>query len=188
MLSSSRSENWARDVRRLTWHLRNQWLPCPLSKVMDMATKILRRQPRRKGGATGAGQNINRWLAGVLAVAAAVSTIGLAPTADAKGTVPPRASCTGAEILADNCGMPPQPVPTHMLTPHGSKGQKMAIAADRNRTISASDSSAQPDRGSSTSPHRGSLTPPHRGSSTSPHHRSSTLPHHGSATRTHHRS
>ena len=105
---------------------------------MDMATKMVRRQPRRMtrraGGVIGAAQTINRWLAGVLAVAAAASAIGLAPTASAKGTMPPRASCTGAEIVADTCERPPQPVPTHMLTPHGSKGRKIAIAAELNGT------------------------------------------------------
>jgi hypothetical protein len=91
-----------------------------------------------------AGQHVGRWLVGALAMAAAVSTIGLAPTASAKGTVPPRASsCTGPEIVAHACERPPQPVPTHMLTPHGSKAQKMIIAAERERTNSTSDCSTQ---------------------------------------------
>src|SRR6478735_1946568 len=98
----------------------------------------------RKCRAMGTGQNIIQWLAGVLAVAAMASTIGLAPTASAKGVVPPRASCTGAEIVADACDKPPQPVPTHMLGPHGSKYRKMAIPAERERSTSTSDCSTQP--------------------------------------------
>jgi hypothetical protein len=93
---------------------------------MDMATKTARTH------------NISRWLMGVLAVAAAASTIGLAPTASAKAIVPPRASCTGTEIVAHACGTPPQPVPTHLLGPHGSKYQKMAIAAERTNSTSGS--------------------------------------------------
>jgi hypothetical protein len=98
---------------------------------MDMATKTARTH------------KISRWLVGVLAVAAAASTIGLAPTASAKAIVPPRASCTGTEIVAHACATPPQPVPTHMLGPHGSKYQKMALAADSERTNSTSHSSTQ---------------------------------------------
>jgi hypothetical protein len=105
-------------------------------------------------------------------MAAAASMIGLAPAASAKGVVLPRASCTGTEIVADACEKPPQPVPTHMLTPHGSKGRKIAIAAERGRTNSTSESSTQSDHGSSTPAHHGSWTPAHHGSSTRTHHRS----------------
>jgi hypothetical protein len=91
----------------------------------------------------GAGQNIIRSLAGVLAVAAAALTIGLAPPASAKGVVLPRSSCTGTQIVAHACDTPPQPVPTHMLSPHGSKYRKMAIAGEQDRTNSTSDCATQ---------------------------------------------
>jgi len=78
-----------------------------------------------------------------------VRLIGLAPTACAKGVVLPRAACTGTEIVADACKAPPQPVATHMLSPHGSKYRKMAIAAEREGPTSAADSST-----SSTQSHR----------------------------------
>jgi hypothetical protein len=172
-----------------------------------MATKRLTRQfgsmAHRKDRVMSIRQSINRWFVGVLAVAAAASAIGLAPTASAKGTVLPRESCTGAGIVADSCEAPPQPVPTHLLTPHGSQGGKIAIAAERDLANSTSDSSTQSDHrsstpaqygsstsaqhGSSTHPHQGSPTPPHHGSSTSAQHGSSTHPHQGSPTPPHHR-
>ena len=76
-------------------------------------------------------------------MAAAASMIGLAPTASAKGVVLPRASCTGTQVVAHACEKPPQPVPTHMLSPHGSKDGKMAIAALREGTSSTADSSTR---------------------------------------------
>lgn len=75
--------------------------------------------------------DVRRHLATVLTVAAAVSMIGLAPTASAKVAVLRRESCTGPAIAAGSCEKPAQPVPVHILSPHGSKLRKMAIAAEQ---------------------------------------------------------
>jgi hypothetical protein len=82
-------------------------------------------------GAMAIGHGIRRYLPVVVAVAAAASTLSLAPTASAKGVVLPRESCTGPEIANKSCEKPPQPVPTHMFTPHGSRHRKMELAAAR---------------------------------------------------------
>ena len=68
-------------------------------------------------------------LAAMLAVAVTTSTIGLAPSAAAKGIVLPRDECTGPQIAAETCSKPPQPVPAHTLSPRGSKHRKIEIAA-----------------------------------------------------------
>ena len=86
-------------------------------------------------------KNISRFLLGALAVAAAASTIGLAPAASAKAIMLPMESCTGPDISANACEKPPQPVPPHILGPHGLKYRKIAIAAERGQTNSASDCS-----------------------------------------------
>ncbi|ORA24402.1 hypothetical protein [Mycobacterium aquaticum] len=76
-------------------------------------------------------ENVRRHLASAITVAAAISMIGLAPAASAKVAVLQRESCTGPDIVAGSCEKPPQPVPVHILSPHGSKLRKMAIAAER---------------------------------------------------------
>jgi hypothetical protein len=72
-----------------------------------------------------------RILATLLAAAATASPIGLAPTASAKGIVLPRDTCAGPQIAAQTCTKPPQPIPAHMLSPHGSKHRKIELAAAR---------------------------------------------------------
>jgi hypothetical protein len=70
-------------------------------------------------------------LAAMLAVAVTASTIGLAPSAAAKGIVLPRDACMGPQIVAKTCSKAPQPIPAHTLNPHGSKYRKIAIALAR---------------------------------------------------------
>lgn len=70
-------------------------------------------------------------LAAMLAVAVTASTIGLAPSAAAKGIVLPRDACTGPRIAAGTCSNPPPPIPAHTLNPHGSRHRKIEIAAER---------------------------------------------------------
>jgi hypothetical protein len=69
-----------------------------------------------------------RILVTLLAGAVTASPISATPTASAKGIVLPRDTCVGPQIAADTCTKPPQPVPAHMLGPHGSKNRKIAVA------------------------------------------------------------
>jgi hypothetical protein len=70
-----------------------------------------------------------RWIvATLLAAAVTASPIGLGPTASAKGIVLPRDTCVGPQIAAQTCTKPPQPVPAHTLSPHGSRHRKIEIA------------------------------------------------------------
>jgi hypothetical protein len=162
----------------------NQWLPCLLSNVVDVATKILRRRSprvtRRATSAVSVERSIIWWLMVVLAAVAATSMIGLAPTASAKGFLLPRESCTGPQIAADACENPPQPVPTHMLSPHGSKYRKIAIAVEQAAIGSGPDSSAQSEPDFSAPSHDSSSAPSHHDSSAPSHHDSSAPSHDGS--------
>ena len=72
-----------------------------------------------------------RILATLLTAAVTASPIGLAPAASAKGIVLPRGTCSGPQIAAKTCTKPPQPVPAHTLSPHGSRHRKIAIAIAR---------------------------------------------------------
>jgi hypothetical protein len=95
------------------------------------------------------GQHARRPLIpGMLLIATLVATpIGMAPSASAKGVMLPRNSCTGPEIVNGGCAKAAQPVPTHILTPHGSKLRKMAIATERQQGLANSDCAKQSSQG-----------------------------------------
>jgi hypothetical protein len=83
-------------------------------------------------------------LATLLAAVVTVSPVGLAPTAFAKGIVLPRDTCVGPQIAANGCTRPAQPLPAHMVSPHGSKHRKieLALAKEAPPPTSTSDSAS----------------------------------------------